>query len=180
MRRRSFGVSLALGPKPAMHVRREHEEQRADGDQEHDGEDAESFREQIAVPVQRAGEVEPEHSRAPVWAERLWSDERCEERERAADDEHVVAVRDEVRGDDVVREHGEGDRGERRQVCDRERDRRQHLVSGAAPEPENPPHREEGQRDDRPRRTLAGSVVGAITQVEEPRVLSGCHVPPPM
>ena len=38
---------------------------------------------EVAVAVERPGEVEPEHSRAPVRAERLGGDERGEERERA-------------------------------------------------------------------------------------------------
>ena len=97
--------------------------------------------------------------RAPVGAERLRSDERREERERAADDERVLAVSDQVVDVDVVGEHRDRHRHERGQVRDRERDRRQHLVARAAPEPEHAPHREHGERQDRARRPLAGAVV---------------------
>ena len=107
----------------------QHEEQRAEGDQEHDGEDARSLCGQVASAVERPGEVEAEHPGAPVRAQRLGGDERCEERKRAADEEHVVAVADEVVGDDVVRDDRERDRDERGQERDRERDRGQHLVA---------------------------------------------------
>ena len=45
---------------------REHEEQRADGDQEHDREDGDTLGDEVAVTVERAGEIEPEQSRAPI------------------------------------------------------------------------------------------------------------------
>ena len=179
MRSRSRGVSLALGPKPASDERGEHEEQRAERDQEHDGEDAHRLREEVAVAVERAGEVEAEHPRAPVRAERLGRDQRGEERERAADDERVVAVGDQVVGREVVGDHRKRDGEERRKKGDRERDRGQHLVAGAAPEPEHAPRGEDGQRQDRPGRALARAVVAAVAEVEELCVRSRRHVPAP-
>ena len=63
------------------HEREEHEEERADGDQEHDPEHRMPC-DEIARAVERACEVQAEHPRAPVGAERLGRDERGEERER--------------------------------------------------------------------------------------------------
>ena len=93
MRSRSSGVSRGGRPEAREHEREQHEEQRAERDQEHDGEDARSLGDEVAGAVERPGEVEAEHPAAPVRAERLGSDQRREERERAPDDEHVVAVR---------------------------------------------------------------------------------------
>ena len=146
-------------PEAREHEREQHEEQRTDRDQEHHGEDPAPLREQVAVAVERPGEVEPEHAAPPVGAEGLGGDQRREERERRPDDEHVVAVRDQVLDGDVPEDHRERDRGERGQVRDRERDRRQHLVPAAAAEPEHAPRRELDQGQDRARRTLAGAVV---------------------
>ena len=52
-------------------------------------------------------------------------------------------------------------RRQRRQEGDHERDRRQHLVAGAAAQPEDALQREDGQREDRPRRPLARAVVAS-------------------
>ena len=101
MRSSSSGVS-PVGPVPGDHERGEHEEQRAERDQEHHGEHRARLGDEVAVAVERPGEVEAEHPRAPVGAERLGSDERGEERERAADEERVLAVRDQVVLEDVV------------------------------------------------------------------------------
>ena len=160
------------------HVRGEHEEQWTDGDQEHDGDHADRLGEEIAVAVERPGEIEAEHSRPAVRAERLGSNERGEECERAPDEEHVVAVRDQVVGVEAVDDRGDGDRDEGGQERDHERDRGQDLVPGAAPQPEHALHREHGQRENRPGGTLAGAVVAAVAEVEELCVLSR-HVPAP-
>ena len=103
---------------------------------------------EIAVTVERPGEIEPEHPRAPIGAEGLRSDERGEERERAPGDERVVAVGDEVVDGEILEDHREGHRDESGEKGDGERDRRQHLVAPAAPEPEHAPRGEHGKRRD--------------------------------
>ena len=125
------------------------------------------------------GQVEPEHAAAPVRAQRLGRDERRKERERAPDDEHVVAVADQVLRLDLLGDHREGDQEERGQEGDRERDRRQHLVPGAATEAEHAPRRELGEPQDRACRTLAGTVVAPVAEVVQSRFPAGRHVPAP-
>ena len=156
----------------------QHEEQRAERDQEHGRKDTHSLRHQIAIAIERPGEVEAEHPRALVRAQRLGSDERGEETERAPDDEHVVAVGDEVAAADVLCEHRVQDGGERRQIGDRKRERRQHLVARPSSEPEHAPGRELGERQDRSRRTLARSVIPPVAKVVELCVAGG-HAPAP-
>ena len=111
------------------------------------------FRREIAGPVERPGRDRARASRCAGRAKRLGRDQRGEERERPADDEHVVAVADQVAGRDVVGDHGERDRGQRGEERDRERDRRQHLVARAASETEHAPRRELGEGHDRACRT---------------------------
>ncbi|CAN5297088.1 hypothetical protein BH20ACT13_BH20ACT13_13340 [soil metagenome] len=120
--------------------RDEHEEQWSGGDQEHDREDGDTLGAEVAVSVERAGEIEPEHPRASIGTERLRRDQRGEERERASRDERVVAVGDEVVDGEILEDHRKGHRDESGEKGDRERDRRQHFVAAVAPEPEHAPH----------------------------------------
>ena len=88
---------------------------------------------EVARHVERPGEIEVEHPRAPVGAERLRRHQRGEERERQRDDVRVLAVR---RQDLVVagldrQEGGDADEDQRRHERDHERDPRQHLVPEA-------------------------------------------------
>ena len=165
---------------PGDGERDEHEEQRPDGDQEHDREDGDTLGHEIPVAVERAGEIEPEHSRASIGAERLRSDQRGEERERASGDERVVAVGDQVVDGEILEDHREGHRDESGKKGDGERDRGQHLVATTSPEPQHPPCGEDGQRRDRPSRAFPPALVAAIAEVEEPRAPGfGAHVPAP-
>ena len=181
MSRSSSGRLSGGGPVARDRVREEHEEQRAERDQEHDREHGRAFRDEVAVAVERSREVEAEHPGAPVRAERLGSDEGGEQGERARADEHVVAVRDQVVRHEAVDDHRDPHRDECREVRDGERDRGQHLVPAAAPEPEHATHREDGQRQHRVGRPLARAVVPAISEIEEPGVRRrSAHVPTPM
>ena len=98
MRSTSSGVSPAFGPKPASTYAASMKSSGPTVIRSMTATHADALGEEIAVAVERPGEIEPEHSRAPVRAERLGSDERREERERAPDEERVLAVRDQIVG----------------------------------------------------------------------------------
>ena len=115
------------------------EELRAGRHHEHHARDGRPLGREVARDVERAGEVEVEHPRAPVGAERLGRHHRREQGERQRDDARVLAVR---REDLVVagldrEERGDADEDQRRHERDHERDSGQHLVpegSGAGRE----------------------------------------------
>ena len=86
-------------------VGREHEELRPHGHEQHDGEHRRPLRGEVAVAVERAGEVEVEHARAPVGAESLGRDERANSTS-AIDDRAVVRA---VRREDVLADEVDGE-----------------------------------------------------------------------
>ena len=149
-------------------------------DQEHDREHGRALGGEVAVAIERPGEVEPEHPRAAVGAERLGRDERGEERERAADEERVLAV-----GDEVV----DGQRVERARRSTTETSAGANAIASVIagstlwrappPEPEHASHREDREREDRPGGRPARAVVAAVAEAEEPCALLRAHAPVP-
>ena len=176
MFRRSRGCPAGRRSVAGEDERHEHEQERSDRDQEHHAEDRARLRDEVAVAVERSGEIEAQHPGASVRTERLRRDERREERERAPDEERVLAVRDEVVDRDVLGEHREEHGGERRQERDRERDRGKHLVARSAPQPEHAARRERRERQDRALGPFTQAVVGPVAEIEQPCVL-GAHSP---
>ena len=179
MRSRSCGISQAAGPYPATTNASSMKSSGPTVISSMTPKTATAFADQVARPVERAGEVEAEHPRAAVRAQRLRRDERGEERERAADEERVLAVRDEVLLEQVVGERRDDDGEQGGEESDDERDHGQHLVPRAAPEPEHALGREPGERDDRARRPVALAVVAPVAEVEELCAVARAHSPAP-
>ena len=94
-------------PVSRQHERSEHEQERTDRRQEHDADHGGALGREVARAIERAGEVQPQHAAPPVRAERLWREQRREERERAADEEGVLPVRDQLVDADVLGDDGE-------------------------------------------------------------------------
>ena len=133
---RDRGASPALGPTPTRKLT----SRKSSGPtviEQHRAEHRHPLGGEVARAVERAGEVEAEQARSAVGAQRLGRQQRREEDERAAGEEPVVAVRDEVVGSESSGRGGEGERDEGRDEGDGERDRGQTLWRPPAPDAED-------------------------------------------